>query len=43
MQNENITTFGLAKLKKLLANAIDEEEYEKASKLRDEIKKRTQN
>ena len=43
MQNENITTFGLAKLKKLLATAIDEEDYEKASELRDEIKKRNQN
>ena len=43
MQNENITTFGLGKLKKLLATAIDDEDYEKASELRDEIKKRNQN
>ena len=43
MEDDNITTFGLAKLKKLLATAIDEEDYEKASELRDEIKKRNQN
>ena len=43
MEDNNITTFGLEKLKKLLATAIDEEDYEKASELRDEIKKRNQN
>ena len=43
MEDDNITTFGLEKLKKLLATAIDEEDYEKASELRDEIKKRNQN
>ena len=43
MEDDNITTFGLGKLKKLLATAIEEEDYEKASELRDEIKKRNQN
>jgi bifunctional DNase/RNase len=43
MEDENVTTFGLEKLKKLLAAAINEEDYEKASELRDEIKKRNQN
>ena len=43
MEDDNITTFGLEKLKKLLATAIQEEDYEKASQLRDEIKKRNQN
>jgi uncharacterized protein len=36
-------TFSLDKLKKLLMDAIEEEDYEKASELRDEIKKRTEN
>ena len=36
-------TFSLDKLKKLLTNAIEEEDYEKASELRDEIKKRNEN
>jgi len=43
MEDDNITTYGLEKLKKLLAAAIEEEDYEKASELRDEIKKRNQN
>ena len=43
IEDDNITTFGLEKLKKLLAAAINEEDYEKASELRDEIKKRNQN
>ena len=43
MEDDNITTFGLEKLKKLLSTAIEEEDYEKASELRDEIKKRNQN
>lgn len=43
MEDDNISTFGLEKLKKLLAAAIEEEDYEKASELRDEIKKRNQN
>ena len=42
-EDDNITSFGLEKLKKLLAAAIQEEDYEKASELRDEIKKRNQN
>ena len=43
MKDDNISTFGLEKLKKLLVAAIQEEDYEKASELRDEIKKRNQN
>jgi bifunctional DNase/RNase len=43
MEEDNITAFGIKKLKKLLNDAIEEEDYEKASKLRDEIKKRNQN
>ncbi|CAI8235082.1 MAG: Uncharacterised protein [Cryomorphaceae bacterium] len=43
MEDDNISTFGLEKLKKLLVAAIQEEDYEKASELRDEIKKRNQN
>jgi len=43
MEDDNITTFGVEKLKKLLTAAIEEEDYEKASELRDEIKKRNQN
>tara|TARA_B100000214_G_C23900640_1_gene596312 strand:+ start:371 stop:967 length:597 start_codon:yes stop_codon:yes gene_type:complete len=36
----NLNTLSLKKLKKLLANAIQQEDYEKASKIRDEINKR---
>jgi hypothetical protein len=43
MEDNSITTFGVEKLKKLLTAAIEEEDYEKASELRDEIKKRNQN
>ena len=43
MEDDNISTFGLEKLKKLLDTSIEEEDYEKASELRDEIKKRNQN
>ena len=43
IEEDNIRTYGLEKLKKLLAAAIEEEDYEKASELRDEIKKRNQN
>ena len=43
MEEDNITAFGIKKLKKLLNDAIEEEDYERASKLRDEIKKRNQN
>ena len=37
---QGIDTFGLDKLKKLLATAIEQEDYEKASEIRDEINKR---
>jgi len=43
MEDDNTSTFGLEKLKKLLVAAIQQEDYEKASELRDEIKKRNQN
>ena len=39
---QGIHTFSLKQLKKLLNDAIQEEDYEKASELRDEIKKRTE-
>ena len=38
-----INTLNLAKLKKILATAIEEEDYEKASEIRDEINKRKGN
>jgi bifunctional DNase/RNase len=38
--NLAINSFSEAKLKKLLAKAIEEEDYEKASEIRDEINKR---
>ena len=37
---ESISSFSLAKLKKMLASAIEKEDYEKASEIRDEINKR---
>jgi len=37
---KSINTFSLAKLKKLLAKSIEEEDYERASEIRDEINKR---
>jgi bifunctional DNase/RNase len=37
---EGINNFSTPKLKKLLTAAIDEEDYEKASEIRDELKKR---
>ena len=37
---KGINTFNIAKLKKMLNAAIEEEDYEKASKIRDEINKR---
>ncbi len=37
---KGITSFNLTKLKKMLATAIDQEDYEKASEIRDEINKR---
>ena len=36
----DINTFSIKKLKGMLANAIEEEEYEKASEIRDELNKR---
>ncbi|MFQ3333233.1 MAG: bifunctional DNase/RNase [Flavobacteriales bacterium] len=40
---QGIDTFSLAKLKKILATAIEQEDYEKASEIRDEINKRKGN
>ena len=37
---QKINTLSLIKLKKMLSKAIDEEDYEKASEIRDEINKR---
>ena len=37
---QGINTFSLAKLKKILATAIEEEDYEKASEIRDELNTR---
>jgi hypothetical protein len=37
---EAINAFSLTKLKKMLSRAIDEEDYEKASEIRDELNKR---
>ena len=37
---QGINTFSVAKLKKILATAIEEEDYEKASEIRDELNKR---
>ena len=37
---EGINTFSVSKLNKLLARAIEEEDYEKASEIRDELNKR---
>jgi len=37
---QGINTFSLIKLKKMLAAAIEEEDYEKASEIRDELNKR---
>ena len=40
---QGINTFSLVKLKKLLTKAIEEEDYEKASEIRDELNKRKGN
>ena len=37
---QGINTFSLSKLKKILAKSIEEEDYERASEIRDEINKR---
>ena len=42
-QTEGIHTLKLEKLKKMLASAIEKEDYEKASEIRDEINKRKDN
>ncbi len=42
-KNKKSVTLSLKKLKKLLNIAIEEENYEKASRIRDEIKKREKN
>ena len=42
-KSQKIAAFSIKKLKKLLTIAIDDEDYEKASKIRDEIKKREKN
>lgn len=39
-QPEGINNLSIPKLKKLLTSAIEEEDYEKASEIRDELKKR---
>jgi bifunctional DNase/RNase len=39
-EHQGINTFSLAKLKKILATAIEEEDYEKASEIRDELNTR---
>ncbi len=39
-QSKGLNTLSLIKLKKLLSKAIEDEEYEKASEIRDEINKR---
>lgn len=40
VEPQDINSFSITKLKKLLAQAIEEENYEKASEIRDELKKR---
>ncbi len=40
VEPQGINTFSLGKLKKMLATAIEQEDYEKASEIRDEINKR---
>ena len=39
-KTHDINTFSIKKLKRMLANAIEEEDYEKASEIRDELNKR---
>ena len=40
VEPQGINSFSISKLKKLLDQAIEEENYEKASEIRDELKKR---
>jgi len=39
-ENEGLTSYSIEKLERLLEKAIEQEDYEKASEIRDEIKKR---
>ena len=39
-EDEGLTSYNIKKLEKLLEKAIEQEDYEKASEIRDEIKKR---
>lgn len=39
-EKEGLTSYSIKKLERLLEKAIDQEDYEKASEIRDEIKKR---
>ena len=39
-EDEGLTSYSIEKLEKLLEKAIEQEDYEKASEIRDEIKKR---
>ena len=39
-EDEGLTSYSIKKLEKLLEKAIEQEDYEKASEIRDEIKKR---
>ena len=40
VEDKGLTSYSIEKLEKLLAKAIEQENYEKASEIRDEIKKR---
>lgn len=40
VEDESFTSYSIEKLEKLLEKAIEQEDYEKASEIRDEIKKR---
>ena len=42
-EKKGLTSYSINKLKRLLEKAIDQEDYEKASEIRDEIKKRKNN
>ena len=40
VEDEGLTSYSIEKLKKILEKAIEQEDYEQASEIRDEIKKR---
>ena len=42
-EDDGLTSYSIEKLEKLLEKAIEQEDYEKASEIRDEIKKRKNN